>query len=164
MQDLDTLNIPAYQRKRSLMAKAKKGPKIPRTYKPKTTKRTSRLFLNNQIEEQSLPIQSRSIDQITNLFTSPSSSQSRSSNFREMKICGKCEGYFENINVAVIMLTSPLKKGDTIIFEKENGLFEQTVTSMQINREDVKIAQSGSDIGVKTIMAPLVGTNVYKVI
>ena len=83
---------------------------------------------------------------------------------REMKECGYCDGYFENIDVAIIKTTSPIREGDRLIFQKEGGLFEQTIDSMQINRKDVKLARSGSDIGMKVLMEPIVGTPVYKVI
>ncbi|MBI2634505.1 hypothetical protein HYW82_02440 [Candidatus Peregrinibacteria bacterium] len=81
-----------------------------------------------------------------------------------MKTCGVCEGYFDKIEVAIIKLTGTLKVGERIIFEKIDGLFEQKVESMQINRKDVKRAKAGSDIGLKVAMKPNVGTTVYKVI
>jgi hypothetical protein len=81
-----------------------------------------------------------------------------------MKTCGICEGYFDNIDVAIIKVTSPIRVDDRLIFEKDEGLFEQSVKSMQINRKDVTLAKSGSDIGIKVEMKPKVGTNVYKVI
>ena len=83
---------------------------------------------------------------------------------REMKKCGICEGYFEKIDVAIVKLTSPLREGDQIIFEKPSGLFEQEVNSMQINRKDVRLARTGSDIGLKVSHEPTVGGTVYKVI
>lgn len=87
-----------------------------------------------------------------------------SSEPREMKVCGICDGYFEAIEVAIIKLTSSLREGDIIFLEKQDGLFEQEVKSMQINRKDVSLARAGSDIGLKVLMKPQVGGKVYKLI
>lgn len=132
MTTANNLNVPAYQRKRSLAAKARKTPTRAKTRKPVRTTR-KRPITSNQ---------------------GP----------REMKICGHCDGFFDKIDVAVIKLTSPIRIGDVIIFEKNEGLFEQEIISMQINRQDVTIAHAGDDIGLKVIMKPKVGTSVYKVI
>jgi hypothetical protein len=35
---------------------------------------------------------------------------------------------------------------------------------MQINHKDVKLAKSGSDIGLKVVIPPKIGGNVYKVL
>ena len=83
---------------------------------------------------------------------------------REFKKCGICEGYFEKIDVAIIKLTSPLRTSDTILIANDYGLFEQEVKSMQIDRKEVKIARTGSDIGIKIRKTPKVGTAVYKLI
>jgi putative protease len=59
--------------------------------------------------------------------------------------------YFDKINVAAILLSKPLKVGDKIQIKSHEGMtdFEQVVESMQINREDVKKAKSGDEIGIK---------------
>ena len=88
----------------------------------------------------------------------------RAADIEEMKTCGICEGYFENIQVAVIRLTSPLHEGDEIFMETREGLFKQKVTSMQIDRRPVNLARSGSDIGLKIMREPKVGGTVYKII
>ncbi|MBI4234776.1 hypothetical protein HY604_00585 [Candidatus Peregrinibacteria bacterium] len=158
MHEIDPTKIPAFQRKRSLAAKQRKKTtpkaKIPRIRKPK-------MILHEDISDILLPSQT--------IFPSPIEQNSASTrterrDFEEMKTCGQCEGYFDKINVAIIKLTSPLRIGDIVIFEKESGLFQQTVTSMQINRREVKLATSGSDIGLKVLQKPTVGTRVYKII
>jgi hypothetical protein len=155
MEKPDTLNIPAYQRKRSLAAKSRKSPST--TTRRKPSKTTSRLR-DEAFTDISISRGPTIEDVLLKQNLNPQTS------FREMKICGICEGYFEKIDVAIISLTSPIKKGDSIIFEKEGGLFEQAIDSMQINRKDVSLARSGSDIGLKVPMEPKVGTYVYKVI
>ncbi len=132
MNKANNLNVPAYQRKRSLAAKARKTTTRAKTRKPTRTTRKR-----------------------------PTTSTQGP---REMRICGHCDGFYDKIDVAVIKLTSPLRVGDIIIFEKNEGLFEQEIVSMQINRQDVTIAHAGDDIGLKIIMKPKVGTSVYKVI
>jgi hypothetical protein len=133
MNKTNNLNIPAYQRKRSLAAKARKSTTRAKTRKPARTTRKR---------------------PITSTTQSP----------REMRICGHCDGFYDQIDVAVVTLTSPIRIGDIIIFEKNEGLFEQEILSMQINRQEVTIAHAGDDIGLKVRIEPKVGTPVYKVI
>ena len=149
MQEPDNYKIPAYKRKRSISAKAKKTT----NYRPlkKTGKKTK------QIEVEDIPGIS---------FLPPEAhfeSNSKAPSTREMKKCGICEGYFNKIDVAIIKLTAPLKKGDKILFETDDGLFEQKVNSMQINRKDVALGRTGTEIGTKVKKEPKVGGTVYKV-
>ncbi len=94
-----------------------------------------------------------------------SSSESSLPDLREMRLCGKCEGYLEKIQVAIVTVSAPLRIGDRVIFESESGgLFEQNLGEMQINREDVMTAYSGDDIGMKVKAVPKKNGNVYKVL
>lgn len=164
MEEVKIENIPAFQRKRAISAKARKLEKnqykLPTTnLKPtKTRKRPS------QKDEYStdIPIHDE-FPNPENLETLRTPSR-RSAGIKEMKICGNCDAYFESINVAVIKLTSPLREGDEILIEKNDGLFQQIVTSMQIDRKAVSLARSGSDIGLKVLLPPKVGGTVYKII
>lgn len=173
MEEMNVYNIPAYQRKRSISAKARKKPEYKATAtkiraKAQATrkKRTAKKSSFNPENEISL----RPILPSEEIFPNPmvemevEKIRSKKNEFREMKMCGICEGYFDKIDVAIIKLTSPLREGDTIIFEKQDGLFEQRVDSMQINRKPVSLARTGSDIGLKVLLKPNVGTPVYKVI
>lgn len=162
MTELDSVNIPAYQRKRSLAAKARK--KTTRTLK-KATPKPRRVTRARPIEVEEMTIadaiQESKFENPTDIFKPK---RIATPGVREMKICGHCDGFFDKINVGVIKLTSSLRVGDVIIFEKDQGLFEQEVTSMQISRQDVTIAYAGDDIGLKIAMKPKVGTAVYKVL
>ncbi|MBU1992423.1 translation elongation factor-like protein [Patescibacteria group bacterium] len=80
-----------------------------------------------------------------------------------MRICGECEGYFDKIDVAIVILSGTLRVGDRVVFETSTGLFEQVVESMQINRKNVQIARPGSDIGMKVYIEPRKGGTVYRV-
>jgi len=155
-EEVNSINIPAYQRKRSISAKARKKPSYLKTNpKRKTRKRTTEQKVNE------IPILSGTIEEPE---IKPITREVNIEEIREMKICGKCDGYFDNIEVAIIKISSPLREGDRILLETETGMFEQAVTSMQINRKNVKLARTGSDIGIKTAFPPKVGGQVYKVI
>ncbi|MDP2643229.1 MAG: hypothetical protein Q8P62_05295 [Candidatus Peregrinibacteria bacterium] len=179
MDEINVYNIPAFQRKRSLAAKGRKKTALPKKRKTasgstkRTTTRRSKILRPVEtnynspsfIEQDLIPeIYEREPLPSQGLFEEfeEKTIKKSSSDFREMKICGICEGYFDKINVAIIKVTSPIHKGDPLIFEKEGGLFEQVIDSLQIDRKDVSIAKSGSDIGVKVLIAPKVGTHVYK--
>lgn len=162
MNEIDPVNIPAFQRKRSIAAKLR----------PKRKKAPSRLYLTRKIRAAE-PIEELILEPelpSEELFPDPlmedglARKSKKSLEFREMKICGRCDGYFDKIEVAVIQVTSPVRKGDIIIFEKDDGLFQQPIDSMQMNHKDISLARSGYDIGLKVCMKPKVGTPVYKVI
>lgn len=176
MEEINPLNIPAFKRKRSIAAKARRKPayetaiaKQPKKHKTAIRKRQQR-YLNEETlmdipVKRLLPSQEIFPDPMLDMKDEDEPNYKKSnSEIREMKRCGICEGYFDKINVAVIKLTSPLRQGDIIIFEQEDGLFEQEVTSMQINRKDISLARTGSDIGLKVMLKPKVGTPVYKLI
>ncbi|MBI4975477.1 hypothetical protein HZC20_02255 [Candidatus Peregrinibacteria bacterium] len=162
MENPNILNIPAYQRKRSLAAKARSIGKHKQQKKSPARKTTKRRIIK-PVEESifgEIPVRESMPSQ--ELFEEIPQTSGRKSGLREMRICGICEGYFDKINVAIIQVTSPIRKGDSLIFEKEGGLFEQTIDSIQIDRQDVQLARSGTTIGVKVLMKPQVGTSVYK--
>jgi translation elongation factor EF-Tu-like GTPase len=65
------------------------------------------------------------------------------------KEIGSVSDYFIKVGVAAIKLKGSLKVGDTVHIKGATTDFEETVNSMQINREDVKSAKSGDEIGIK---------------
>lgn len=196
---LDQYKIPAFQRKRSLAAKARRSAK-PVTalerriagvsvVKPKrvVVRRAGLSRSGSSVPTYSSSYSSPLVDDTpsyeaptyespsrylggssygteSSLFGSESSGESLP-DLREMRLCGKCEGYLEKIQVAIVMVSAPLRVGDRVIFESESGgLFEQNLGEMQINREDVMTAYSGDDIGMKVKAVPKKNGNVYKVI
>jgi hypothetical protein len=75
---------------------------------------------------------------------------------------GEVVHYFGRINVAVIELTDTLQVGDWIGFVKnEEMLFEQEVTSMQINYEDMASASAGAEVALKVDQKVRSGVEVY---
>ena len=167
MQDPDIINIPAFKRKRSISARARKKPSYDVIQKPKKITRKRPASTNTVEPELISDIPITQVFPSEELFDeSPIIDEPipRSPNARRMTECGQCDGYFDSIEVAVIKVTSVLRIGDQILLETADGLFEQPITSMQIDRKDVRMAKSGSDIGIKVAEKPIVGGTVYKVI
>ena len=172
MDEPNILNIPAFKRRRSIAARAKKTPSYLKQIQ-KSKKRKKRVssrqtvsYTEPAVFSPFTDIPAKSQMPSEDLFQEPEKfiGSKNESRYREMKTCGICEGYFDNIEVAIIKITSPIRKGDTLIFEKQDGLFEQEASSIQINRKDITLATTGSEIGLKVIMEPLVGGQVYKLI
>ncbi|MBI4447788.1 translation elongation factor-like protein [Candidatus Woesearchaeota archaeon] len=80
----------------------------------------------------------------------------------EKKEVGKVAHFFSEIGVAAIRLTATLKVGDKISIEGATTNFQQTLESMQINRQPVKTANSGDEIGIKAKDRARGGDIVYK--
>ncbi len=78
------------------------------------------------------------------------------------KKVGKISHHFGNIGVAVIDLEKGLKVGDRIRVKGATTDFEQTVDSMQIDKEQVAKAGKGKSIGLKVEEKIRVGDEVYK--
>lgn len=62
---------------------------------------------------------------------------------------GRVTHYFTKIGVAVVELKAPLSVGDRILIRGSTTNFEQVVSSMQIEHENVDRAGAGSSIGLK---------------
>ncbi len=70
--------------------------------------------------------------------------------------------YFDRIGVAAMTLEGDLALGDWITFaEGEQLLFEQEVTSMQIEHQAIESATEGHAIGMKVNQPVLEGVQVY---
>ena len=67
----------------------------------------------------------------------------------EKKLVGKVAHYFTKIEVGVIELTDTLRVGDRISIEGPTTNFQQTVGSMEIEHNIVKVANAGDAIGLK---------------
>ena len=80
-----------------------------------------------------------------------------------MKQIGKVTHYFDKISVAVIELSGVLKAGDTISFQRGGEeLFQQEISSMQIDHEAVKKAKKGDDVAIKVDEKIREGVEVFK--
>jgi putative protease len=74
---------------------------------------------------------------------------------------GEVTHFFGKIKVAVIKLTDSLKVGDTIHFLGRNTDFDQEVTSMQIEHETITVAESDSEVAIKTSQRVRKGDSVF---
>lgn len=82
----------------------------------------------------------------------------------DKKLIGTITHFFGNLSVAVIDLKGSLKVGDKIIIEGATTSFEQKVSSMQIDRKDIKEAKKGQDIGMKVKGKVRPGDKVYTIV
>jgi putative protease len=80
------------------------------------------------------------------------------------KLIGKITHYFNKIGVAVIEITDDhLKIGDKIKVKGPHTEFDQTMTSMQVEHQNVEKANAGEAIGMKVDQAVREGDEVYKI-
>lgn len=82
----------------------------------------------------------------------------------EEKPIGKVTHYFTKISVAVIELNDELKVGDTIAIRGATTDLTQKVDSMQIEHENVEVANKGQSIGLKVQDRVREGDTVYKIL
>lgn len=76
---------------------------------------------------------------------------------------GEVTHYFDQIGVAAITLEDDLAIGDWIALVRDGELlFEQEVTSMQIEHANITAARTGDDVGLKVSEPVKEGTEVYK--
>lgn len=79
------------------------------------------------------------------------------------ELIGEVSHWFGNINVAGIKLSGKLSIGDRIRIVGHTTDFEQEITSMQVENEDVVEADPGDEVGVKLASRARPGDSVYKV-
>lgn len=77
---------------------------------------------------------------------------------------GKVTHYYDKIGVAVVELEADLATGDRIkVVRGGEDLFEQEVSSMQIEHDKVEAAKAGQVVGLKTDQEAKDGAEVYKI-
>ncbi|MFH1652837.1 MAG: hypothetical protein ABIE74_02165 [Pseudomonadota bacterium] len=78
---------------------------------------------------------------------------------------GYVEHWFGHLNVAGIKITNgALKVGDKIHIKGHTSDFTITVTSMQVEHDNVQVAPQGSDIGITVPEHARIHDKVYKVL
>ncbi len=83
---------------------------------------------------------------------------------KKEKLIGVVTHYFDKIGVAALKLKAPLSVGDRILFRSNLGdLFEQEITSIQIEHQSVKKAKKGDEVGIKVDQKVHDGNEVYLV-
>lgn len=84
---------------------------------------------------------------------------------KEEKLIGKITHFFNKIGVAVIELTEgDLKTGEKIHIKGGDHDFEQEVSSMQIEHQEIKEAKKGDSFGMKVNEPAKEGYAVYKIL
>ena len=78
------------------------------------------------------------------------------------KKVGEVVHYYNKLGVAIVDLQAPLAVGDPITFERGEDAFEQTVSSMQMDHENVERAGKGKSVGVKVERPVKEGATVLK--
>lgn len=77
---------------------------------------------------------------------------------------GKVTHYYDKIGVAVVELSENLSVGDKIKFVRGGeDLFEQEVSSIQMEHEKVDTAKAGQAVGLKADQEVKDGAEVYKI-
>lgn len=76
---------------------------------------------------------------------------------------GEITHYYNNLGVAVVELTGTLKVGDTIKIIGHGNEFTQSVTSMQIDHQQLDEAHKDQEIGMKMDKEVKEGDKVFKV-
>jgi len=77
---------------------------------------------------------------------------------------GKVTHYFDRIRVAVVQLERPLSVGDYVQFVKRGYvLFDQEITSMQVNHESIASAPAGAEVAIRVIDEVARNTEIRKV-
>ena len=79
------------------------------------------------------------------------------------EIIGTVSDFFSHPVVAGIELTATLKVGDKICIKGHTTELEMTVDSIQIEHEQVSVANAGDSIGVKVSDKVRSGDKVYKI-
>lgn len=82
----------------------------------------------------------------------------------EKKLVGKISHYYNKLGVAVIELTDSLSVGDIISIEGAVTNVRQTVDSMEIEHEKIRMAKAGDAIGMKVADRVREGDAVYKIV
>lgn len=75
---------------------------------------------------------------------------------------GEVFTYFSKVGVAGIKLSGTLKVGDKIRIKGATTDFEQTLDSIQVDRNEIEEAKEGDKIGIKVKDRVREGDKVYK--
>ncbi len=79
------------------------------------------------------------------------------------ELVGKIVKFFSNINVAVVKVEKTIKVGDKISISGHGNEFEQEITSMQVEHQNIEEASPGDDVGMKVEQPVKEGDLIYRV-
>ncbi|OGV89671.1 hypothetical protein A2Z41_01020 [Microgenomates group bacterium RBG_19FT_COMBO_39_10] len=75
---------------------------------------------------------------------------------------GTITHYYDKIGVGVVDVLAPIKVGDKVKITGSNE-FEQEITSMQIEHENIDTAKKGDQVGLKIDQSVKEGDELYKI-
>jgi putative protease len=81
---------------------------------------------------------------------------------KELVKIGDVSHYYTNIEVAVVELVDTLKVGDKIMIKGATTEFTQIVKSIQIEHEQVTVAEAGDSIGLQVRDRVRLGDQVFR--
>ncbi len=79
-----------------------------------------------------------------------------------MKQIGKITHFYDKLGVAIVELSGPLKVGERVRIVRNDEEFDQDVSSMQIEHDQVEKAKKGDVVGLKVDQKTKEGAAVYK--
>ena len=151
MMEIEPLKIPAFMRKKSFIKKETpdsfKAPVEPSTSTLSVPDRPRRRFISpTPIPAPSTLVVPRSVKPEP-VFTP----------------VGVVTHYLDKISVVIVKLGADVRVGDRLVLNGEKGPFRQKLKSMQINRQNVEVADRGKEVGIKVSKKAIVGEMVYVV-
>ena len=75
---------------------------------------------------------------------------------------GKITHYFGGVGVGIVELSKYLKIGDKIKIKGANHEIEETVNSMQVDRQPIEEGRPGQEVGIKISAKVREGDEVFK--
>ena len=66
-----------------------------------------------------------------------------------MQEVGEITHFFGHIKVAVVEVKDTINKGDKVTIKGHTTDFEQTISSMQVDHNEIETAKKGQEIGMK---------------
>lgn len=81
----------------------------------------------------------------------------------DTKPIGTVTHYYDKAGVAVVKFAGAVSVGDKIKIVKGDHEFEQEVSSMQIEHEQVSSAKKGSEVAIKVVEPTKEGAAIYRV-
>lgn len=77
------------------------------------------------------------------------------------KSIGVITHWYDKIGVAVVKLTGRLRRGDRVRIKKGDEEFEEVVSSLQINHQDVASAKKDDDAALKLSQRAREGAEIF---
>jgi hypothetical protein len=80
----------------------------------------------------------------------------------ERKLVGTVSHYFSKVRVAGVLVSDRLAVGDQILIIGHTTALEQTVASLELDRQPIEVAEAGQEVGIRVIDRVRQGDQVYK--